>query len=144
MTSLESSPSQSDPWRDRLTPEQFSVLRQYGTERPFTGAYDHHFAQGLYRCAACGSKLFRSDDKFDSGCGWPAFALPLEPGAVIELQDTSSGMTRTEVRCANCEGHLGHVFDDGPADRGGLRYCINSVALDFDPHNAARATFGGG
>ncbi len=131
-------------WRARLTPEQFHVLRDAGTERPYTGAYDKHFAQGLYRCAGCEAELFRSDDKFDSGCGWPAFALPFEKEAVVELRDDSAGMMRVEIRCANCDGHLGHVFNDGPTDRGGLRYCINSVALQFDAQNAARATFGGG
>ena len=122
-----------EEWRERLTPEQYQVLRQAGTERAFTGKYDKNYDPGEYTCAGCGQKLFASDAKYDSGCGWPAFTAPAEGGAVTEHRDTSHGMIRTEVLCSNCNGHLGHVFPDGPSDRGGLRYCINSAALQFDP-----------
>jgi len=118
-------------WRERLTPEQYQILRQAGTERAFTGKYDGNKAAGEYFCAGCGAALFTSDTKFDSGCGWPSFNQA-EPGAVEELRDTSHGMVRTEVRCATCEGHLGHVFPDGPAPTG-LRYCMNSASLAFEP-----------
>lgn len=122
-------------WRERLTPEQYHVLREAGTERAFTGQYDKHFEQGYYRCAGCGTVLFESDAKYNSGCGWPAFTHPAEatPGEKVEeRRDISHGMIRTEVLCANCGGHLGHVFPDGPAKAGGMRYCINSLSLDFD------------
>lgn len=119
-------------WRERLTPEQYQILRQAGTERAFTGKYDRNKAPGDYFCAGCGAPLFSSDAKFDSGCGWPSFTAPTEPEALEELRDTSHGMIRTEVRCARCDGHLGHVFPDGPAPTG-LRYCMNSAALDFEP-----------
>ena len=118
-------------WRSQLTPEQFHVLRQAGTERAFTGEYDKHFEEGEYVCAGCGTKLFESNSKYNSGCGWPAFTKPAEGGAVEEHRDTSHGMIRTEVTCSNCDGHLGHVFPDGPQEQGGLRYCINSASLDF-------------
>jgi len=118
-------------WRAKLTPEQFHVLREKGTERAFTGEYDKHFAEGEYTCAGCGAKLFESDSKYNSGCGWPAFTKPAEGEAVAEHRDMSHGMIRTEVTCSNCDGHLGHVFPDGPPEEGGLRYCINSAALDF-------------
>jgi peptide-methionine (R)-S-oxide reductase len=120
-------------WRERLTPEQYTVLRQGGTERAFTGQYEKNKVAGEYRCAGCGQMLFESDAKFESGSGWPSFTRPAADGAVEELTDTSHGMVRTEVLCSNCEGHLGHVFPDGPRDQGGLRYCINSAALKFDP-----------
>lgn len=117
-------------WRDRLTPEQYRVLREKGTELAFSGAYDANKAAGEYRCAACGQRLFASEAKFDSGSGWPSFTAPVQDGAVEEHRDMSHGMVRTEVLCSRCEGHLGHVFPDGPGENG-LRYCINSAALDF-------------
>jgi peptide-methionine (R)-S-oxide reductase len=118
-------------WRQELTPEQYRVLREKGTERPFSGEYDELFEPGTYRCAGCGTLLFESDAKYDSGCGWPAFSAPAGEDAVEEESDLSHGMIRTEVLCASCGGHLGHVFPDGPHPTG-LRYCINSAALVFD------------
>ena len=119
-------------WRKVLTPEQYRVLREAGTERPGTGAYLDTSDEGVYRCAGCGNALFRSDAKYHSGCGWPSFYEPIAPGAVVEIADTSHGMVRTEIRCGSCGSHLGHVFDDGPQPTG-ERYCMNSVALDFEP-----------
>ena len=118
-------------WRQSLTPEQFRILRQGGTEPPFSGELLSVKDEGAFRCAGCGAPLFSSDTKYDSGSGWPSFTQPVEGGAVAELDDSSHGMTRTEVRCARCEGHLGHVFPDGPGPEG-LRYCINSASLSFD------------
>ena len=120
-------------WRERLSPEQYQILRQHGTERAFTGPYNANKATGVYMCAGCGAPLFTSQTKYDSGSGWPSYTAPVEDDAVTEIRDTSHGMTRTEVRCARCEGHLGHVFPDGPRDAGGLRYCINSASLNFEP-----------
>ena len=120
-------------WRERLGPEKYHVLREGGTERAFTGEYESNKAPGMYRCAGCGAPLFASDHKYNSGSGWPSYTAPVEDGAVEELRDVSHGMVRTEVRCAKCEGHLGHVFPDGPQEAGGLRYCINSASLDFEP-----------
>jgi len=120
-------------WRERLSPEQYQILRQHGTERAFSGQYNANKATGVYMCAGCGAPLFTSQTKYDSGSGWPSYTAPVEDGAVTEIRDTSHGMTRTEVRCARCDGHLGHVFPDGPRDAGGLRYCINSASLDFEP-----------
>ena len=117
-------------WRDELTPEQYRILRGAGTERPFTGDLLDVKDKGEFRCAGCGAPLFDSDSKFESGSGWPSFTRPVDERAVDEKVDTTHGMTRTEVRCARCEGHLGHVFPDGPGPEG-LRYCINSAALDF-------------
>jgi len=125
-------------WRQELTPEQYHVLRQAGTERPFTGKYWDTKEPGIYRCAACGTVLFTSKDKFDSSCGWPSFSDLVAKGTVIERDDYSHGMHRIEVLCAHCGGHLGHVFDDGPAPTG-LRYCINSASLDFEKSNAPEA-----
>jgi peptide-methionine (R)-S-oxide reductase len=119
-------------WRRELTPEQFRVLRGKGTERAFTGAYWDDHDPASYRCVGCGAELFRSDHKFDSGSGWPSFTAPAAPSAVETEVDESHGMVRTEVHCARCGGHLGHIFEDGPGP-GGLRYCINSLSLKKDP-----------
>ena len=123
---------QTDNWQEKLTPEQYRVLREAGTEAPGSGRLLHEKADGTYRCAGCGAPLFASDSKYDSGSGWPAFTAPVEGEAVAEITDRSHGMERVEVRCKACEGHLGHVFPDGPGPDG-LRYCINSAALDFAP-----------
>jgi peptide-methionine (R)-S-oxide reductase len=118
-------------WRAQLGDDRYRILREKGTEAPFSGEYDHVFEPGTYRCAGCGAELFDSDAKYDSGCGWPAFSAPASGEAIDEETDTSHGMVRTEVMCAACGGHLGHVFPDGPHPTG-LRYCINSAALDLD------------
>ena len=126
-----------DEWRQRLTPEQYAVLRQAGTERAFTGTYTDTETPGLYRCMACGNPLHTSEAKFHSGCGWPSFTEAVSPDAVELREDRSHGMVRTEVCCARCGSHLGHVFPDGPRDRGGQRFCINSLAIDLheDEHS---------
>lgn len=119
-------------WRAQLSPEQYRISRQQGTERAFTGAYWDCHDDGIYRCIGCGTPLFDSTTKFDSGSGWPSFTAPVDPGTVEELEDRSHGMRRVEVRCARCGGHLGHVFPDGPRPSG-LRYCVNSASLDLKP-----------
>jgi peptide-methionine (R)-S-oxide reductase len=123
-----------DEWRRELTTEQYEVLRRKATERPFTGEYASTKDPGMYRCAGCGTPLFRSDTKFESGTGWPSFYEPVGEDAVATEDDRSHGMTRTEALCATCGGHLGHVFPDGP-DPTGLRYCINSAALELEPED---------
>ena len=121
-----------DQWREELAPEQYEVLRRQATDPPFSGKYVHEKTDGTYTCGGCGAQLFSSETKFDSGSGWPSFTEPAVADAVELRTDSSHGMVRTEVVCARCGGHLGHVFDDGPADAGGQRFCINSSALDLD------------
>jgi len=118
-------------WRERLSSEAYHVCREHGTEAPFSGKFYHHQGDGIYRCVCCDAPLFTSDTKFDSGTGWPSYFEPYSDEALVEIKDTSFGMVRTEVRCAKCDAHLGHVFPDGPEPTG-LRYCINSVCLTFD------------
>lgn len=119
-----------EEWRKELSPEQYYILREKGTERPGTGEYNLHFEDGVYKCAACNAPLFESDSKFESHCGWPSFDKAISENSVVEKKDYSFGMVRTEILCGTCGGHLGHVFDDGPTETG-MRYCINSAALGF-------------
>ena len=127
-------PQTEAEWKERLTDKQYDVLRKKGTERAFTGQYDKHYEPGVYKCAGCGDLLFTSESKYNSGCGWPAFSAPADQKAVDESRDSTLGMVRTEITCSKCGGHLGHVFNDGPAPTG-LRYCINSAALDFEEND---------
>ena len=121
-------------WRQKLDPQRYAVLREGATERPFSGALYHNHEDGTYACGACGTPLFASETKFESGSGWPSFFTPLDAGNITEIVDTSHGMKRVEVRCATCGSHLGHVFDDGPKPTG-LRYCITALALEFGKKN---------
>lgn len=125
-----------DELKKKLTPEQYAVTQEGATEAPFTGAYVDNHENGMYRCVVCGAELFSSETKFESGSGWPSFTDPMNREHVELVADDSHGMRRTEVRCKNCKAHLGHVFDDGPRDKGGKRYCINSCALDFEKNSA--------
>ncbi|WP_416638805.1 peptide-methionine (R)-S-oxide reductase MsrB [Pseudomonas sp. OHS18] len=134
-TACEQARKTLETWRDELTDAQFNVCRLGGTERPFTGEYHDSKEPGIYQCVCCGTPLFDSDAKFDSGCGWPSYFQPLNAEVITELEDFSHGMHRVEVRCSNCDAHLGHVFPDGPRPTG-LRYCINSVSLKHVPHEA--------
>jgi peptide-methionine (R)-S-oxide reductase len=127
-----------EEWRQQLTPMEYEVLRRAGTEPAFTGDYVYSKEDGVYRCRACGAELFSSDDKFDSGTGWPSFTRPMDEESVEERPDHSLLMRRTEVLCRRCGSHLGHVFPDGPRDAGGMRYCINSVALELDAQGRAQ------
>ena len=120
-----------EEWREELTPEQYRILREKGTERPYTGEFNVHNEDGIYKCAGCGEPLFTSDTKYDSGCGWPAFFAPIDKSKIEYKLDKSHGMLRTEIMCSNCGGHLGHVFNDGPNPTG-ERYCVNSVSLGFE------------
>ncbi len=121
----------AEEWKKELTPEQYAVLREAGTERPFSGKFNMHFEEGTYRCGGCNEPLFTSDSKFDAHCGWPSFDREIEKGKIVEKLDKSHGMLRTEILCAKCGSHLGHVFDDGPTETG-LRYCVNSLSLKFE------------
>lgn len=125
-----------DYWKEKLTPEQYRIVREKGTELPFTGEHVDNHRDGTYRCVACGQELFASDTKFESGSGWPSFTNPVNLEHVELHDDSTFGMHRVEVTCSNCGAHLGHVFDDGPTDRGGQRYCINSASLNFNEAKA--------
>jgi peptide-methionine (R)-S-oxide reductase len=125
-------PKTEAEWRVKLDPEQYQILREAGTERPFSGKYNDTKTPGSYKCAGCGTELFSSDAKFESGSGWPSFYEALDPEKIKEVEDRAYGMVRTEVRCATCDGHLGHLFPDGPNPTG-MRYCINSAALELEP-----------
>lgn len=135
MASFEISKTEEE-WKQQLTPDQYFVIREKGTERPFTGKFENHWEPGVYNCAACGNELFLSNTKFDAGCGWPSFYEALDKTKVTEKMDYSHGMTRVEIMCAKCGGHLGHVFNDGPADKTGLRYCVNSLSLEFKKNDS--------
>ena len=128
----------NDQWKAELSVDEYRILREAGTERPGTGKYYHHHEDGTYTCAGCGNELFLSEHKYESGSGWPSFDRALQKGAVVEKKDESLGMTRIEVVCARCGGHLGHVFNDGPRETTGMRYCINSAALDFEEQDTAQ------
>ncbi|MGO1297113.1 MAG: peptide-methionine (R)-S-oxide reductase MsrB [Vibrio sp.] len=128
----EKSIKSDDYWRNKLTEEEFRVCREQGTERPYSGTLLHNKSSGVYHCTCCQSPLFVSDNKYDSGCGWPSFDAPVSPNAVRYLKDISNGMERIEIRCAECDSHLGHVFPDGPDETTGERYCVNSVSLIFN------------
>ena len=128
-----------EQWREKLTPKRYAVLRQSATEPAWSGEYLHVEGDGVFRCAGCGAELFRTSDKFDSGSGWPSFDKAAAAGAIVERSDNSLLVRRTEILCARCGGHLGHVFPDGPTDTG-LRYCVNSLALDYDPNAPAGKT----
>ncbi|HLV89958.1 MAG: peptide-methionine (R)-S-oxide reductase MsrB [Acidimicrobiales bacterium] len=129
-------PTTESEWKSKLSPEKYHILREGGTERAFTGQYWDTKTKGVYKCAGCGQELFSSDTKYESGTGWPSFFEPMDPEKVETLPDNSYGMIRTEIRCANCGSHLGHVFPDGPQPTG-LRYCVNSASLDLDPETGS-------